>query len=63
MIWLATAANTWFIEEDDLGSIEPGKRADLAVIDRDFFTVPDAEIARTRSVLTVVGGRVVHDTL
>jgi predicted amidohydrolase YtcJ len=63
MIWLATAANKWFIEEDDLGSIEPGNHADLAVLDRDFFTVPDAEITRTRSLLTMTGGRVVHNEL
>jgi len=63
MIWLATAANKWFIEEDDLGSIEPGNHADLAVLDRDFFAVPDADITRTRSLLTLVGGRVVHDVL
>jgi predicted amidohydrolase YtcJ len=60
MIWLATAANKWFIEEDDLGSIEPGNHADLAVLDRDFFTAPEAEITRTRSLLTVAGGRIVH---
>jgi predicted amidohydrolase YtcJ len=60
MIWLATAANKWFIEEDDLGSIEPGNHADLAVLDRDFFTVPETEITRTRSLLTVAGGRIVH---
>ena len=60
MIWLATAANKWFIEEDDLGSIEPGNHADLAVLDRDFFTVPEAEITRTRSLLTIAGGRIVH---
>ena len=63
MIWLATAANKWFIEEDDLGSIEAGNHADLAVLDRDFFTVPDAEITRTRSVLTLAGGRIVHSEL
>ena len=57
MLWLATAANKWFIEEDDLGSIEAGNHADLAVLDRDFFTVPDAEITRTRSLLTLVGGK------
>jgi predicted amidohydrolase YtcJ len=63
IVWLATAANKWFIEEDDLGSIEPGNRADLAVLDRDFFTVPDTEITRTRSLLTMAGGRILHDDL
>src|SRR5215470_2404696 len=62
VLWLATAANKWFIEEDDLGSIEVGNRADLAVLDRDVFSVPDEELKRTRSVLTIVGGRIVHDT-
>jgi predicted amidohydrolase YtcJ len=60
-LWLATAANKWFIREDDIGSIEVGHHADLAVLDRDCFTVPDDEIARLRSRLTIVGGRVVHD--
>jgi predicted amidohydrolase YtcJ len=62
-LWLATAANTWFIGEDDLGSIEVGHHADLAVLDRDFFKVPDDELRRVRSVLTVVGGKVVHDAM
>jgi predicted amidohydrolase YtcJ len=59
-LWLATAANKWFIGEDDLGSIEAGHHADLAVLDRDYFTVPEDELTRIRSVLTLVGGRVVH---
>jgi predicted amidohydrolase YtcJ len=59
---LATAANKWFIWEDDVGSIEVGNHADLAVLDRDFFTVPDAEIPRIQSVLTVIGGKIMHDT-
>ena len=60
-LWLATAANKWFIWEDDLGSIEPGNHADLAVLDRDFFTVPDEDIRRIRSVLTIVGGTIAHN--
>jgi len=60
-LWLATAANKWFIWEDDIGSIEPGNHADLVVLERDYFTVPDDDIKRMRSVLTVVGGKIVHN--
>ena len=60
-LWLATAANKWFIEEDALGSIEVGNHADLAVLDRDYFTVPDEDIKHIRAILTVVGGKIVHD--
>jgi hypothetical protein len=47
--------------EDKIGSIEPGKLADLVVLDRDYFAVPDAEIRQIRSALTIVDGRIVHD--
>lgn len=60
-LWLATAANKWFLWEDDLGSIEPGNRADCAVLDRDCFAVPDTDFLRTRSLLTLTGGRAVHN--
>jgi predicted amidohydrolase YtcJ len=60
---LATADNKWFIGEDDLGSIEPGCHADLAVLDRDYFAVPEEEIKRVRSLLTIVGGKVVHNVV
>jgi predicted amidohydrolase YtcJ len=59
---LFTRGNSWFLRmEDKIGSIEPGKLADLAVLDRDYFSVPDAEIKKIRSVLTVVAGKIVHD--
>jgi predicted amidohydrolase YtcJ len=61
VLWLATAANKWFIEEDDLGSIEIGNHGDLAVLDRDCFAVSDEDFKHTRSLLTVVGGKVVHN--
>lgn len=61
-IRLATRDNTWFIGEDDLGGIKPGNHADLVVLDRDFFSVPEDQLAATRSILTMVGGDVVHTT-
>ena len=62
-LWLATAANKWFIGEDDLGSIELGNHGDLAVLDRDYFSVPVDDIKKIRSAMTVLGGRLVHDTV
>jgi predicted amidohydrolase YtcJ len=60
---LFTVGNSWFLRmEDRIGSIEKGKLADLVVLDRDYFRVPDEEIKKIRSVLTVVDGRIVHDT-
>ena len=59
---LFTKGNSWFLRmEDKIGTIEPGKLADLAVLDRDYFSVPDAEIKKIRAVLTVVDGQIVHD--
>ena len=60
VFWLATAANKWFLE-DDLGSIETGNHGDLVVLDRDCFTVSDEDFKRTRSLLTIVAGKVVHN--
>jgi predicted amidohydrolase YtcJ len=58
---LRTRESAWHLRmEDRLGSIEPGRLADLVVLDRDYFTVPDIEIKKIRSVLTIVDGRVVH---
>jgi predicted amidohydrolase YtcJ len=56
-----TRSNAYlFFQEDALGSLEVGKLADLVVLDRDYLTVPAAEIKDLRPVLTMVGGRVVY---
>ena len=60
---LRTRESSWHLRmEDRLGTIEPGKLADLAVLDRDYFSVPDVEIKKIRSVLTVVDGKIVHES-
>jgi predicted amidohydrolase YtcJ len=57
-----TRRNAHFIfQEDNLGSIQPGKLADLVVLDRDYLTVPVDQIKDIKSVMTMVGGRVVYD--
>jgi predicted amidohydrolase YtcJ len=61
---LFTRGNSWFLRmEDKIGSIERGKLADLAVLDRDYFSVPDVQLKQIRSVLTMVNGKIVHGTL
>jgi predicted amidohydrolase YtcJ len=57
-----TRKNAYFVfQEDNLGSIQAGKLADLVVIDRDYLTVPADQIKDIKPVLTMVGGRVVYD--
>jgi predicted amidohydrolase YtcJ len=58
---LFTVGSSWFSsEEGQKGAIVPGQLADLAVLSADYFAIPDEEIKRLESVLTVVGGTVVY---
>ena len=63
-VWLYTGANGWFSrEENTLGTIEVGRLADLVVLNADVFdpkAVPDEAIRRVHSVMTILGGRIVH---
>ena len=49
--------------EREKGTLAPGMLADLAVLSQDIFTVPAEALPATTSVLTLVGGTVVHDAL
>ena len=58
---LFTVGSSWFSsEEAKKGSIVPGQLADLAVLSADYFSIPEEEIKRLESVLTIVGGKVVY---
>ncbi|MBI4482710.1 MAG: amidohydrolase family protein [Acidobacteria bacterium] len=50
----------YLLREDRLGSIEPGKLADLAVLDGDLLSAPDNRLIDLAVVLTLVGGQVVY---
>jgi hypothetical protein len=57
----ATVECGWFLDlEGKVGTLEPEKYADLIVLDKDYFKVPDNEIKDIRSLLTVVDGRIVY---
>ncbi|MEO3786778.1 amidohydrolase [Actinocorallia sp. B10E7] len=55
-----TAGSAYVNRLDDTGSLRPGHRADLVVLDRDPFDGPAEAIAETRVALTYVDGRRVH---
>ncbi len=54
------AARSGF-REDDLGTIEPGKLADLVILSQDVLNVPPERIAETTARTTIVGGEIVYE--
>jgi predicted amidohydrolase YtcJ len=57
-----TTAGAWLTREEHLkGSIEVGKLADLTVIDRDYFSIPENEIKDIQTIMTAVGGEIVYE--
>ena len=56
-----TLGSAWFAHDDDVrGSLEVGKLADLAVLSKDYMTVPVHEVGTIESLLTMIGGKVVY---
>jgi hypothetical protein len=54
-IWAAE----YVLKADKLGSIEKGKLADLVVLDKDFLTMPDDDVAKMQPQVTVFDGKIV----
>ena len=56
-----TMGSAWFsYDEKKRGSLESGKLADIAVLSKDYMTVPVEEVGRLESLLTMVGGKIVY---
>jgi hypothetical protein len=58
-VWNAYAAR----QETELGTLEPGRWADLVVCSADVYTCPEADIPAIKPVLTLVAGEIVLDQL
>lgn len=58
--YTASAARQLFLE-DRIGTLEPGKEADIAVWDRDFYAIAASDIRDAKCELTLFHGRVVYD--
>jgi len=55
-----TRSNAYLLfMEDDIGTLEAGKFADLVVLDRDYLTIPVDDIRNVEAVMTMVGGEIV----
>ena len=61
MLKFATYGGAYYAKREDvLGSLEPGKWADLVVLDKDYMTIPVDDIPSIRAMMVMVGGKVIH---
>lgn len=57
---LTTWGGYYLLREKRLGMLAPGAYADFLVLDRDFLTIPEADIPKIEVLMTVVGGKTIH---
>ncbi len=58
-----TWASEYLLAEDTIGTLEPGKYADFAVLDKDLFRIPIEEVLDLEVVMTGLAGKIIHDRL
>jgi len=57
---LTTWGGYYLLREKRLGMLDLGSYADFIILDRDFLTIPEADIPKVRVLMTVVGGKTIH---
>ncbi len=63
MIAAYTINGAWLMhQEDKVGSIEPGKQADIVVLDHNLFEIPAVDINEVQVVMTLLDGETVYST-
>ncbi|MBI4445340.1 MAG: amidohydrolase family protein [Acidobacteria bacterium] len=50
----------YVLREKEIGSLERGKKADIAVLDRDYLTIPDEDVSEVQALMTICDGEIVH---
>ncbi len=58
---LFTGAGAYAVMDKTAGSLKPGAAADITVFSRDVMNIPEADILTVKPLLTIVGGKIVHD--
>ncbi|MEJ2603636.1 MAG: amidohydrolase [Gammaproteobacteria bacterium] len=62
MVDAYTRNGAWLMGQDDItGTLEPGKRADIVVLDRDIFAIPATELSEVQVDLTLLDGVIIYE--
>lgn len=60
-LFLFTRAGAYAVMDKTAGALKPGATADITVFSGDILAIPEADILTVKPLLTIVGGKIVHD--